>query len=201
MDGDFIPQPQVIETTTETSFDLFEREYADYIAIEHLSPTYSPAISAQDLFRRPKLSVTSYIPGFIYAGSLNLVAGEPKAGKSTLVWHLTNAISYGTQFLGQDSRKANVLYVTEQNEVSFRQETASIPAFIDNPNLFVLLPETCPLGAWNSRIDFWGEKLTATHSSVLVIDTFGSFANLPPGGENDSACIADRLMVLKQLYK
>jgi hypothetical protein len=183
------------------SFDKYEADYLSYIAEEHLPDLYRPAISAEDLFKRPALPITSYVPGYVYAGSLNLVAGEPKSGKSTLVWYISNAISRGEAFLGNASRRANVLYVTEQNEVSFRQETAGIRGFSTNPNIFILLPETCPPGGWNERILFWGEKLIATNSNVLVVDTFGSFANLPPGGENDSACIADRLMTLKQLYK
>lgn len=184
-----------------STFEAYEHAYKEYLAEESIPEKYAPAISAKDLFRRPKLPITSYIPGFIYAGSLNLVAGEPKAGKSTLVWHLINAIGYGDKFLGEDSRKANVLYVTEQNEVSFRQETAGIPKFTENPNVYILLPESAPVGSWPQKIQFWGDKLIATNSSILVIDTFGSFANLPPGGENDSACIAERLMGLKQLYK
>ena len=184
-----------------STFEAYEHAYKEYLAEEVIPERYAPAISAKDLFRRPKLPITSYIPGFIYAGSLNLVAGEPKAGKSTLVWHLINAIGYGDFFLGAETRKANVLYVTEQNEVSFRQETANIPKFTENPNVFILLPESAPAGSWPQKIQFWGDKLLATNSSILVIDTFGSFANLPPGGENDSACISERLMLLKQLYK
>jgi len=183
------------------SFDSFESEYHNYIQGECLPASYKPAISVADLFKRPALPVTSYVPGFIYAGSLNLVAGEPKAGKSTLVWHIINAISQGTSFLDKESRKTNVLYVSEQNEVSFRQETANIPGFTKNPNIFVLLPEVCPAQAWSERIEFWNEKLHATQSNILVIDTFGAFAVLPPGGENDAACIAERLMALKKLYR
>jgi len=183
------------------SFDSFESEYHNYIQGECLPASYKPAISVADLFKRPALPVTSYVPGFIYAGSLNLVAGEPKAGKSTLVWHIINAISQGKSFLDRESCKANVLYVSEQNEVSFRQETGNIPNFTKNPNIFVLLPEVCPAQAWSERIDFWNDKLLATQSNILVIDTFSSFASLPLGGENDAACIAERLMALKKLYQ
>ena len=184
-----------------TSFDKFEAEYHSYLEDEILTEKQRPAISALELFKRPALPVTSYVDGYVYAGSLNLVAGEPKAGKSTLVWYICNAIARGEQFLGTETRKANVLYVTEQNEVSFRQETAGISGFTTNPNIYILLPEACPVGPWDSRISFWGDRLTATNSNVLVIDTFGSFASLPPGGENDSACVSERLMLLKQLYK
>ena len=147
------------------------------------------------------MPITSYAKGFVYAGSLNLIAGEPKAGKSTLVWYIINALALGTKFLGQETRKANVLYVTEQNEVSFRQETVGIAGFSTNPNVYILLPETGLPPTWAGKVEYWDEKLKATHSNILVVDTFGSFAGLPPGGENDSACIADRLMALKQLYK
>jgi len=194
---EILPSP---EDVLLSDFGAFEEEYREYKEDESIPELCRPAISAANLFQRPKLPITSYVAGFIYAGSLNLVAGEPKAGKSTLVWYLTNAISLGQSFLGEPSRKANVLYVTEQNEVSFRQETAKIPGFTTNTNLFVLLPESRPLTSWNNQVQFWGEKLKDTKSSVLVVDTFGSFAHFPPGGENDSACVAERIMSLKQLY-
>jgi hypothetical protein len=191
----YYPQPEI------TGFEEFERAYEAYIEKERLPDICRPAISAANLFKRPKLSVTAYVPGFVYAGAVNLIAGEPKAGKSTLTWHLTNCISLGKKFLGEDVVKANVLYVTEQNEVSFRQETGLIPGFSENDNLFILMPEVSPAGSWATHVEFWGNKLRDTHSSVLVIDTFGSYANLPPGGENDSAVISDRLMELKKLYQ
>jgi|SRR5690348_16245254 len=196
--GDWIQYVSAAEPIS--TFEVYEEAYKEFLT-EEARPAYAPAISARDLFLRPKLPITSYVPQFIYAGSLNLVAGEPKAGKSTLVWHLINAVAYGEKFLGEATRKANVLYVTEQNEVSFRQETADIPKFAENGNIFILLPEAGVQGSWIQKINSWGEKLAQTNSSILVIDTFGSFANLPPGGENDSACIAERLMTLKALYK
>jgi archaellum biogenesis ATPase FlaH len=183
-----------------TSFNEFEVAYSHYIEEEQLEDGIKPVISCASLFRRPKPPILSYVPGFIYAGALNLIAGEPKAGKSTLAWYLTNSISLGTRFLGDEVRKTNVLYVTEQNEVSFRQEAESIPNFTTNENLYMLFPEYAPTVDWRTSIAYWGDKLLHTRSSVLVIDTFSSFASLPPGGENDSACIAERLMALKHLF-
>lgn len=199
-------QPEIISAATEYAatvrdFTEYEQDYKHYLDEEQLPERYKPAISAADLFKRPPIPVKSYVPGIVYAGSLNLIGGEPKAGKTTLVLYVVNAIASGKNFLGAETRQTNCLYVTEQNEISFRQEGESIIGFSTNPNIFILLPEHCPAGSWESRIQFWGERLDATKSGVLVIDTFGSFASLPPGGENDAACIADRLMALKQLYK
>lgn len=193
-------EPNWQEYVCPLDFEDFELDYREYVEAEHAARQDNTVISAADLFKRPKLPVTSYVPGFVYAGSLNLVAGEPKAGKSTLVLHITNSISLGEPFLNNPCRKSNVLYVTEQNEVSFRQEGRLIPKLTTNPNLFILLPESKPLHSWAAQVEFWGEKLQETSSSVLVVDTFGSFARFPPGGENDSACIAERIMLLKQLY-
>lgn len=196
--------PELVEAAAEYTanvLDDYEHSYFEYLAAQTGEKVYAPAISAKDLFLRPALPVTSYVPGFIYAGCLNLIAGEPKAGKSTLTWHLINACSRGEFFLGTKTQKTNVVYVTEQNEVSFRQETATIPGFSDNPNVFILLPEDTPAASWAGRIESWAKILKASESSILVIDTFGAFSNLPLGGENDAACIAERMMTLKQLYK
>ena len=200
MENNEILDANLQEYTSPVDFGDFELDYREYIEAEHSAREDNTIISAADLFKRPKLPITSYIPGFVYAGSLNLVAGEPKAGKSTLVLHLTNCISLGIPFLRTPCRKANVLYVTEQNEVSFRQEGAMIQKLTTNPNIYIVLPESQPLHSWAAQVEFWGKKLQETNSSVLVVDTFSSFARFPPGGENDSACIAERIMALKQLY-
>jgi len=202
----WIPSEEHIDEALEyqalvENFDEYEQAYKEYLDHERSIYEWSPAISAADLFKRPKLSVTSYAEGFVYAGCLNLVSGEPKAGKSTLVWHIVNAISQGAPFLNKPTRKSRVLYVTEQNEVSFRQETQGIEGFSTNPNLFILLPEDAQATTWLNRIEEWGEIATKSGSSIIVIDTFGAFSSLPVGGENDAASISERMMQLKKLYK
>jgi hypothetical protein len=191
----YYPQPEI------TGFEEFERAYEAYIEKERLPDICRPAISAANLFKRPKLSVITYVPGFVYAGAINLIAGEPKAGKSTLILHLTNAISLGKKFLDKDTVKANVLYVTEQNEVSFREEASKAPGLMENENFYILMPEENPFGSWEANLDFWGQKLVDTHSSVLVIDTFGSYSHLQAGGENDASVVAEKLMSLKKLFR
>lgn len=188
---------------SRTSFDDYEAEYEAYRSAERLPNPQSPAISALELFQRPLPKLTSYVDNFIYAGSLNLVAGEPKAGKSTLLLHQVNAIARGERFLGIATTKSKVLYVTEQNELSFRCEAEKVDGFSTNPDVFVLLPEACPIevNTWLSRIAFWSDRLKATKSGVLVIDTLTAFAALPIGGENDSAMMANHLMQLKELYR
>jgi hypothetical protein len=183
-----------------SSFEDYEQAYHQYMGQEAESK-YHPAISVKALFSRPKLPILSYAEDFIYAGSINLIGGEPKAGKSTLAWHLISAIAKGDPFLGGETRKTNVLYVTEQNEVSFRHETENIPGFSDSENIFALLPENWQAFTWNDRLKVWGTLLESTDSGILVIDTFGAFAELPPNGENDAAAISQRLMFLKSLFK
>lgn len=188
--------------STLPSFDSFESDYRDYLDKEIL-PMGHVAISAANVFKRPLPTTDSYVPGFIYAGAINLIAGEPKAGKSTLLWYLLNALTLGKQFLGVSTVKGNVLLVTEQNELSFRKKAVEVPGFEANENIHIVFPEHSPLMTkWEERIAFWDKELSATGDShVLVIDTFLPFASLPPNGENDSACISERLTQLKPLYK
>ena len=186
---------------TVPDFNEFEEEYQEYLSEEVQPSSYAPAICVKDLFARPELPVLSYAEGFIYAGAINLVGGEPKAGKSTLVWHICNSVANGRPFLGHDTRKSNIVYVTEQNEVSFRHETKTIPGFSVNDNIYALLPENWTEPTWLERIKFWENLLSATNSGVLVIDTFGAFAALPFQGENDSAIVSERFMQLKVLFK
>jgi RecA-family ATPase len=186
-------------SVAEENFDPFEAAYEAYLK-EEVLPSQYKAISAADLFKRPAPKCNSYVPGFIYAGAINLIAGEPKAGKTTLVWYLLNALTLSKTFLHMETRKTNVLLVTEQNELSFRKKAGDVAGFCTNPAIYILFPEQSKLTKWLDRVAFWDTELTATDSNLLVIDTFLPFADLPPGGENDSATISNRLMELKQLF-
>jgi archaellum biogenesis ATPase FlaH len=54
------------------------------------------------------------VDGLLPVGSLNMIAGKPKSGKSTLVRQLASCIAKGTDFLGRSTTKGEVLYFASE---------------------------------------------------------------------------------------
>lgn len=189
---------------------------------------WTPAIRMSDFGLRPVNPVQAYVDKFAYAGAVTLLAGAPKAGKSTLLFHMMNAAAGGEDFLDQPTAQANVLYATEQSEASFRAQAMRVPGLFENPKAFVVLVErNCTwrpkLGAdhlpltdhitgspiwemefldkWEKQIEFWRKMIVATHAKILVIDTFTAFARLKENSNNDPGVISTRLMELKSLFQ
>lgn len=73
------------------------------------SVTRSPLMCAQDFLLDEDEDIDWVMGGLIATGTLSLLAGPPKAGKSTLVRHLLVSILAGTPFLGRETQKGKVL--------------------------------------------------------------------------------------------
>lgn len=208
-----------------TQFDIEQYDEPELIGG---APIWSPSIRMSDFGQRPLPDTECYADKLLFAGSVTLLAGAPKAGKSTFLFHLVNAVSRGEKFLGKETRQANILYATEQSEASFRAQTVKVPGFFENPKTFVVLVEhNCTwvpvihpvtkehiedeltgekaykidfFDTWEKQIEFWREMVIKTHAKVLVVDTFTSFARLKENANNDPGVIATRLMELKGLF-
>jgi hypothetical protein len=202
------------EEPTVNPFDQYEEDYERYRQeqFELQDPAaeeIKPAIWANALFKRPKMPVLAYIPDFIYAGALNGVFAEPKAGKSTVVWYLLNAISQGKKIFDREAVKGTVLYASEQNEACFRHQAEKVPGLAEDDNLAILLvennlsqegKETHQISSWDTQLKFWEEQIKATKANVFVIDTLGAYFHLPANGENDNAIMQGRMAQLRTLF-
>ena len=70
------------------------------------------------LLKEPEEKVTWILDGILPAGGLSLIAGKPKAGKSTFVRCLALAVAQGRPFLNRATAKGAVLYLAlEENAV------------------------------------------------------------------------------------
>jgi hypothetical protein len=192
---------------------LWERYEADYEAwVRDEQPVrkdIAPIILMSDLFKRPKMPVTAYVPDFIYAGAINGVFATPKTGKSTLIWYLLNAISRGGKVFGRQATLGNVLYVSEQNEACFREQAEDVPGLSTNGKIGILLAEhnrrgdngqQYQIASWETQLAFWQERIRAFDPDVFVLDTLGAFFHLPAGGENDNGVMQQRMAQLRLLF-
>jgi hypothetical protein len=176
-----------------------------------------PVRRAVNRSKETKMVIPEYVPGYIFAGALNAIIGAAKAGKSTLTWSMLDAAMRGQSFIGSEKcPQSKVLYVSEQTEVSFeKQIEKQVPKemaerLMNNPNFYQLLPEDHTLGgkpsepgeivtSWDERLALWKTAIDKVEPNIFVLDTFGSYAAFPLGGENDNATMCQRLMDLGSL--
>lgn len=182
-----------------------ERDFMEYEneRWEEVTEPWSPLITLEQLKARPDLEIEWYMPNWIPVGGKTILNGEPKCGKTILLLHLLRNIVQGTPFLGSQPVKSKVLYFTEQTEHEFKRQVAEVPGLLGDPNFFVLLAEESPkeLFTWQNTLDFAAKMLNLTKAHILIFDTFGGLAKLPPGGENDSATIQNHINQLNFLFK
>ncbi|TMB70444.1 MAG: hypothetical protein E6J43_01955 [Chloroflexi bacterium] len=71
-------------------------------------PAFSP-VNAEILARSEQEQTTWILHNYIPAGGLDLLAAQPKCGKSTFAYHLARAVSTGADFIGQTTNPCPVL--------------------------------------------------------------------------------------------
>lgn len=187
---------------TQDPHEIAYREY-EHQRWEENPESWSPLINLQQLEKRPDLEIEWYCPDWIPVGAKTILSAEPKTGKTILLFHILKAVTEGGEFLGKPCPPTRVLYLTEQTEQEFKRQICEIPGLIGNPNFFVLLAEETPdsMKTWEDMIDFAQEHLEKVKAKILIIDTFGGLAKLPPGGENDAATVQNNINKLNKLFK
>lgn len=188
-----------------TPHDPSEQAFRDYEYERWLEDPerWSPLINLAQLEARPDLEMDYYCPDWVPVGAKTIISAEPKTGKTILLFHILKAIVEGEKFLGKQCHPARVLFLSELTEMELKRQVKEVPGLLGNKNFYVLLPEETPshIKTWEDTIEFAEKMLALTKSKILVVDTFGSLAKLPPGGENDSATIQNSINKLSSLFK
>lgn len=187
--------------TSEHELDAWD--YAHENWSDDASRYYKPLITLEDLAKRPDPVEEWYCPDWIPVGGKTILSAEPKTGKTILLFHILKAVTEGGKWLGKECPPTRVLYLTEQTEHEFKRQVQEVPDLIGNKNFFVLLAEETPVEhkTWEDTLEFSQRMLALTHAKILVVDTFGGLAKLPPNGENDAATIQNQINKLNFLFK
>lgn len=188
-----------------TSHDPSEQAFRDYEYERWAEQPerWSPCINLEQLAARPDLEVDWYCPDWIPVGSKTILSAEPKTGKTILLFNILKAVTEGGMFLGKQCPPTRVLFLTEQTEQEFKKQVGEVKGLLGNKNFFVLLAEETPqeIKTWEDTLQFAEKMLLITKARILVCDTFGGLAKLPPGGENDAATIQNQINKLNPLFK
>lgn len=77
------------------------------------------------------------VEDLLTAGGLSVMAGPPKAGKSTLMRQLVLSVSRGGEFLGRQVKKGRVIYLALEEQEGVLKEQYEMAGLTENDNLII----------------------------------------------------------------
>ena len=129
--------------------------------------------------------------GYIARGAVTVLAGKPKAGKSTLGLALANAVADGrTSFLGHDIDPGPVVYTSEEG-------AATLAHKLGTGDLRLVTRETAwPKPTWPELIAAAVAEAQRVDAALIVIDTFAFWAALGSDAEKDAGSVQAAMEML-----
>jgi RecA-family ATPase len=145
-------------------------------------------------------------PDRLACEAITEVDGKAKsAGKTTFALAMCKAILAGTEFLGKQTRRSAIVYLTEESTPSFR--AALERSGIGSDSDFHILPwgrmiqskdEADSGSCWAQAVDAAIAKAKEVRAQVLAVDTFAQFAHLIGDKENSAGDILEAVEACHQ---
>jgi hypothetical protein len=121
--------------------------------------------------------------GYLAEKALTIVYGDPKVGKSTLIFHLLRALESGSPFLNLPTATTGAVYLSEEHSPTLVEK---IDASGLEHTLFLTRQDLFDGNAPRSHLErgvYWAKRLGYR---LLVIDTFAAWGKLRGDDENQS---------------
>jgi predicted ATP-dependent serine protease len=119
-----------------------------------------------EILTRPEEKVVWLLDGMLPSGGLSILAGKPKAGKSTLARDLSLRVAQGRDFLARKTTRGEVLYVAlEEKESEVRRHFSEMGAQGDEP-IFIHVT-----GTPNRAVDQLAKVAQLRKPVLIVVDT------------------------------
>ena len=146
-------------------------------------------VSVADFLARMPTAVPYIWEPLLARGTLSLLAGPPKIGKSTFLTHLVRAMLQGDSFLGSPTVAPPGVFILTEEQLSLAIRLQELGLEADS-RLWV-----------NSGMPTWDEAMSSLEQvppgSVVILDTGSRFWPLTEeNAENDSAQVNAALMPL-----
>ena len=156
-------------------------------------------ISAKQLLQQPAPEQQYLWSGILPQGAIALLAGREKGrgGKTTLAFGLIRAILRNEPFLGRETQRTRILYISEENSASLRNKLHAL--HIDSDDLLILPREAFGANlahALKRNQDALLQLCTAENIGLVVVDTFQAFGGLRGDAENQVGSVMDALAPL-----
>ena len=122
------------------------------------------------------------VDGYLANGVLTLLAGRPKAGKSTFLFGVLESLQSGREFVGRSVRRSTPLLLSEE-----RPGTLASKADAFAVGAITLLMQHQAAGAnWPLLVGAAIKECRRRQHEVLVVDTLHAFAGLAGDSENNA---------------
>jgi len=156
-------------------------------------------ISAKQLLQQPAPEQQYLWSGILPQGAIALLAGREKGrgGKTTLAFGIIRAMLRNEPFLGRETQRTRVLYISEENSASLRNKLHAL--HIDSDDLLILPREAFGANlahALKRNQDALLQLCTAENIGLVVVDTFQAFGGLRGDAENQVGSVMDALAPL-----
>ncbi len=159
-------------------------------------------IDAADLLCKDLPSPTYILKPFLAEG-LTLLAASPKAGKTTLMRQVAEAVNCGSEVLGETCAKGDVLFLSlEEGEVLFREKLKLMKIPEDNLRGIRLEFEWPQAARGVDRLRDWLKNRSGERSAALIIiDSLARFRLMPSTKANIFMEDYNALKILADLCK
>jgi RecA-family ATPase len=158
--------------------------------------TFPRAIPASELRAIVGEEADWIVRGYLGRDVITLLSALWKAGKTTWLAHLLQALGRG-EFCGLECRPIHVLYITEESETLWASRRDGIGIgdnvrFLIRPFKFRPAP-----GDWLKLREYLEVCLREADADLIIIDTLSGV--WPVKDENDAAQVQEALMPLRTL--
>jgi hypothetical protein len=138
------------------------------------------------------------VKNLLKKGELTDLSGLAKySGKTTLVMHALKAVRTGDLFLGEPTKEARILYLTEQGN-NFKEAIEKAALGLDDEGFVVVQHRDVRTEEWEELIEKAVKLCEKDGLDILVVDTFAAFTKLAGSEENNAGDIRERMEPLKK---
>jgi len=123
--------------------------------------------------------------GYITPGSLTLLAGKAKVGKSTLVYGLLGALERGESFVGRTTRKTTAVILSEEPEDTIAEKARR---FGGGSHKIITRAKARRL-TWPQLVEYAASHALDEGHGLIVVDTLAELAGLRGDDENDAGAM------------
>jgi predicted ATP-dependent serine protease len=130
--------------------------------------------------------------GFVADGTITLLAGLPKVGKSTLLFGLLSALAHGEPFLDRATRQTTALILTEEARATLAPKAERWGL----GNQECLLWQAAVWTPWPSVVRQALERCAVNGHRLLVVDPLAQWARVVGDSENSAGAMLEALQPL-----